>query len=107
MKNVDFSRLGTMLQLDIQKGKGSIRTPNFQKHIGGTAACMKRLAMAKKGCVQLKSNGTYFDDSWFSGVKISEEGMDEGVDYCGPVKMIHEDFCLDKLENLTKDWPGG
>ena len=33
--------------------------------------------------------------------------MDAGVDYCGPAKTIHKDFCLATLENLTKYWPGG
>ena len=26
---------------------------------------------------------------------------------CGPVKMSHKVFCLDTLENLMKDSPGG
>ena len=30
-----------------------------------------------------------------------------GVDYCGPAKTSHKGFCLAKLENLTRDWPGG
>ena len=33
--------------------------------------------------------------------------MPEGLDYCGPVKMSHEGFCLATLENLMNDWPGG
>ena len=36
--------------------------------------------MAKKGCVQLMSNDTYFSDSWFSGVKTDVEDIVEGVD---------------------------
>ena len=30
-----------------------------------------------------------------------------GVDYCGPAKTSHKDFCLAALEKLMKDWPGG
>ena len=30
-----------------------------------------------------------------------------GVDYCGPEKMSHKGICLDMLEKLMKDWPGG
>ena len=33
--------------------------------------------------------------------------MADGVDYCGPVKTSHKDFCLATLEKLMKDWPGG
>ena len=31
-------------------------------------------------------------DSWFSGMKMDEEAMDEGVDYCGTVKTSHKGF---------------
>ena len=69
--------------------------------------CMKRLAIATKGCVQLTSNDTYFPDIWFSSIKNAEEMADAGVDYCGLVKTIHKGFCLATLEKLMKDWPGG
>ena len=97
MKNMACSRLGTMLHLDIQKWKEALNTSTFQKYIGGTAACMKRLMMATKGCGQLTPNGTYFSDSCFSGVNTAEEAMDEIVDYCGPVKTSHKYFCLATL----------
>ena len=42
---------------------------------------MKRLIMATKGCGQLTSNGTYFDDRWFNGVKTAMEEMSEGIYY--------------------------
>ena len=74
-------RLGEMLHLEIQKGKEAINTLEFQKDIRGTDARMKRQSMANKGCGQMVSNDTYFDDSWFSYVKMDEEAMDGGVDY--------------------------
>ena len=30
-----------------------------------------------------------------------------GVDYYGPVKTSHKDFCLNTLEKLMKYWSGG
>ena len=60
---MDFNRLGTMLHLDIQKGKEDNKAKKFQQHIRGTTACMKRLIMDTKGCDQMMSNGTYFSDS--------------------------------------------
>ena len=54
--------------------------------------CMKRLDTNTKGCGQLTPHDTYFADRWFSYVKISEEAMAAGVDYCGPVKTSHKDF---------------
>ena len=75
MNNVTCSRLGTMIHLDIQKGKEALKKLTFQKYVGGNAACMKRLLMDTKGCVQMKLNDTYFSGSWFGGVKTSEEAM--------------------------------
>ena len=72
MNNVACSRLGKMLHLEIKKGKEAAKMSKFQKDLGGTASCMKRLAIATKGCVQLTSNDTYFSDSWFSSVKTAE-----------------------------------
>ena len=43
------SRLGNMLYLDIQKGYEAMKTEILQRKFGGTAACMKKLMMAKKG----------------------------------------------------------
>ena len=71
-----------------------MKTLDFLKDIGITAACMKRLTMAKKRCVQLKSNYTYFADSWFSEVKTDQEAMAQGVDYCRLVKTSHKGFYL-------------
>ena len=81
MKNVACSRAGTMLHLEIQKWKEATKTSNFQKNLGGTAACMKIITMATKGCCQLTSNYTYFTDIWFIGVKTDDEAMAEGVYY--------------------------
>ena len=49
-----------------------MKNSEFQKDIGGAAACTKRLSIANKGCGQLISNDTYFADSWFSYVKTDE-----------------------------------
>ena len=107
MKNVACSRLRTMLHLEIQKGKVAMNKSTFQRELGGTSACMKRLAISTKGCGELTSNNTYFSDIWFNSVKTAEEMAVAGVDYCGPVKTIHKGFSLATLEKLMKDWPGG
>ena len=90
IKNMACSRLGTMLHLEIQKGKEAMKKSTFQSELGGTDVCMKRLAIATKGCGQLTSNDTYFADSWFSSVKTSEEMAAAGFNYCGPVKTSHK-----------------
>ena len=64
----------------------------FQKFLGGATACTKRLVMATKACAQLISNDTSFAHIWFSVIKITEDAMDSGVDYCGLVKTSHKGF---------------
>ena len=106
LKNTACSRLGNMLHLEIQKGKEAMEIPEFQQEIRRNASCMN-IPIMKKWRVKLFSNGIYFSDIWFSVVKISEEAIAEGVDYCGQVKTSHKGFCLATLEKLTKEWPGG
>ena len=107
MNNVVRSSLGTMLHLEIQKGKEAMKKWTFQSELGGTAACMKRMAIATKVCGQLISNDTYFANSWFGSVKNTEDMTAAGVNYCGPVKTSHKGFCLATSEKLMKDWLGG
>ena len=45
-----------------------------------------------KGCGQLLSNDTFFDDIRLSGVKIAKEASVEGVDYCVPLYISHKGF---------------
>ena len=52
---------------------------------------MRRITTDTKGCGKLTSNKTYFSDSWFSGVKMADEAMAQGVDNCGPTKTDHKD----------------
>ena len=54
IKNMVCTRLGMMLHLDIQNIKEVTKMSKFQKDLGGTAVCMKRLAIATKWCVRLK-----------------------------------------------------
>ena len=107
MNNVECLSLETMLHLEIQKEKEAMKTSNFQKNIVGTTVCMKRLCIPTKGCGQLTSNDTYFDDIWFSYLKTAEEVMSTGVDYCRPARTSHKGFCLATLEKLIKNCPVG
>ena len=84
-----------------------MKKSTFQSKLGGTDACMKRLAIATKGCGQLTSNDTYFTDSWFSSVKTAEDMAASGLNHYGPVKTSHKGLCLATLEKLMKYWPGG
>ena len=89
-----------MLYLEIRKGKEAMKSSDFQQQIGWTAATINRTTKATKGFVQMSSKYTFFDDSWFRGVKTAEEEMDEVVDYCRPLKTSHKGFFLDTLKKL-------
>ena len=103
INNVACLIFGAMLHLYTQKGEEAIKKLNFQEYLRGTALCIRRLVISTEGCIKLTSNDTYFVDSWFSSLKTYEEIEAAGVDYCGPVKTSHKDFCLAKLEKLMKD----
>ena len=47
INNIEFSRLGAMLCLDILKGEEDMKTSDFQQQIRGTMACIKRIMMSK------------------------------------------------------------
>ena len=96
-----------MLYLYIQKGKDYMKTSEFQKYLGGTDPCIKRLVISTEGCGQLTLNETYFHDSWSSSVKTAEEKIATGVNYCIQVKTSHKVFCLATSEKLMKYYPGG
>ena len=106
MENVACSRLGMMLHLEIQKGKEAMKKSQFQNVLGSTTGCMKRIAIATKGCVQLTSNDTYFADSWFSSVKTMRIWQLQESIIAGRWRRATR-FFLDTLDKLTKDWPGG
>ena len=96
-KNMDCSRLVTMLHLEIKKGEDDMKTSDVQKYLKETAFCMKRLKTDTKGCDKLTSNETNFSDSWFSGVKKYKGAVSAGVNYCGPVKTSNKGLCLATL----------
>ena len=52
LKHVECSMLGNMLDLEIQNGKQTTETSEFQKDTRGTVACTKRLMTDKKGVVE-------------------------------------------------------
>ena len=56
---------------------------------------------------QLSPNKTFFYYIWFRGVKLEEEKITQGLDYCGPAKKKHKVFLLVILEKITEEWTVG
>ena len=83
-----------------------MNTSEFKTYLGGTAVCMKRIAMANKGCGQLTSNETYFADIWFIPIKTADEAMAAGLYYCGPVKTSHKGFFFSYVRKVDERLAG-
>ena len=83
----------------------------FQKELGATTACTKRIMQETKGIGQkyrkVATKDCFIFDSWFSLKKLSEAAMEFGAELIGTVKKNTKIFCQDTIEKLTKDWPGG
>ena len=50
-----------------------MKTLEFQRYIGGAAACMNITTKTNKECVQMSSKNTFFSENWFNGLKTEEE----------------------------------
>ena len=81
INNVDCPRLGTLLYLEIQKGKDATKKENVQQQIGGTAVYMKKTNGGYKRVWPTEIKLHLFVYSWFIGVKNTEQAMNERVDY--------------------------
>ena len=83
----------------------------YQKELGATAACTKRMMEATKGIGQKSKKGGTKDcflfDSWFSSNNSAEAAMELGTELIGMVKTNTKGFCKETIEKLAKDWPGG
>ena len=64
-----------------------------------------------KGIGQKSKKGGLKDcflfDSWFSSKKAADAAMELGAELIGMVKMNTKGFYKEKIEKLTKNWPGG
>ena len=69
-----------------------MKTTESNQDIGGIEVCMKIITKATNVFGQLFPNIKSFTYIWFSGVKIVEEAISEGVDYCGTIKTSHKVF---------------
>ena len=84
--------------LQYLKGMEETKIDEFQRNIGGTEACTKRIINTREGQGQLSSNCSLFNDVYFSGAKQVEEENSEGLYYCGPVNTSQRIIFLATLE---------
>ena len=88
-----------------------MKDSRYQKELGATAACTKRMMEETQGIGQKsKKEGPkdcFLFDSWFPSKKAAEAAMELGAELIGMVKTNTTGLCKEKIEKLTKNWPGG
>ena len=110
-KTVACSVAGALLLIKVQRGKEGMKDSRYQKDLGATAACTKRMMEETKGIDQKSKKGgpkgCFIFDSWFASKKAAEAAMEFGAELIGMVKTNTKGFCKETIEKLTKYWPGG
>ena len=72
INNIDCPRLGTLLYLEIQKGKDATKKENVQQQIGGTAVYTENTNGGYKRVWPIEIKLHLFVYSWFIGVRNAE-----------------------------------
>ena len=79
-KTVACSVTGALLFIKVQRGKEGMKDSRYQKELGSTAACTKRMMEEKKGIGQKSKKGgpkdCFLFDSWFASKKAAEAAME-------------------------------
>ena len=87
---VACSITGDLLLIEVKRGKEGTNHSNYQKDLGSTADCTKRMSEATKGMGQKYRKGATNDclifDGWFSSKKAVESTMEVGSELIGMVK---------------------
>ena len=73
-----------------------MKDSHYQKELGSTAACTKRMMEATNGIGQKSIKGVTKDcflfDSWFASKKAEEAAMEVGAKFFGMVKTNTKGF---------------
>ena len=101
-KTVACSVTGDLLFIEVQRGKEGMKDSRYQKDLGATVACTKRMMEETKGIGQKSKKGgpedCFLFDSWFASKKAAEAAMELGADLIGMVKMNTKGFCKEKID---------
>ena len=88
-----------------------MKNSKYQKELGETAVCTKRIMEATKGIghkyIKWGTKDCFLFKSWFASKKAAEAAMEMGADFIGMVKKNTKGFFKDTIEKLTKDFRGG
>ena len=78
-KTVSCSATGDLIFIESQRGKEGMNHIKYQKELGSTTSCTKRMMEATKGLSQKSIKGGTEDgllfDSWFASKKVEEDEM--------------------------------
>ena len=82
-KTIAFYVTGALLFIEVQRGKEGMKNSRYQKELGVTAACTKRMMKEARGIGQKSKKGgpkdCFLFDSWFSSKKAAEAAMELGA----------------------------
>ena len=74
-----------------------MKDSRYQKELGATAACTKRMMEETKGIGQKSKKGgpkdCFLFDSWFVSKKAAESAIELGAELIGMVKTNTKGFC--------------
>ena len=89
-KTVACSFTGALILIEVQRGKEGIKHIKYQKDLGATAACTKRITEATKGIgqkyIKWGTKNCFLFDSWFASKKAAEAAMEVGAKVIGMAK---------------------
>ena len=106
-KTVACSVTGALIFIEFKRGKEGMKNSKYQKELGETVVCTKRIMEATKGIghkyIKWGTKDCFLFKSWFASKKVAEAEMEVGAKLIGIVKTNTRRFCKETIEKLTKD----
>ena len=100
-----------MVWLELQEGKNSMATKEYQQELGATAVCALRGVMAtgdsNSRVESIETGNLFLGDSWFGSVKSVANIALAGHHACMLMKTAHFRSPNKFLDETMKDFPGG
>ncbi len=98
--------IGIMRFLEIQRGKGGMKSKRFNQEVGATAGCTLRLVLEGIPIESDQSHGIRAD-AWFGSIRTASENSRHGHEGMFQDKQYHSLFPKAFIEEALKEAPGG
>ena len=98
---------GSLILIEVKRGKGGMTKIQYQKYLGATVACNEIVMEATKGIGKKYRKGAtlycFIFVSSYSSKKLTEAAMEVGDKLIGMIKKNNKGFYKKTIGNLTKD----